>query len=106
MKTMLVTELAVAAIIIVMGIINLKGNISTLHSYHRARVKDEDVKPFDRLMGIGTIIIGVGIIINSIANYIGGKIIVLIGTAILFLSIAIGIVICFYALKKYNKGIF
>ena len=103
---MLITELAVAAIIIVMGIINLKGNISTLHSYHRARVKAEDVKPFGRLMGIGTIIIGVDIIINSIANYIGGKIIVLIGTAILFLAIAIGIVICFYALKKYNKGIF
>lgn len=106
MEIMLITELAVAAIIIVMGIINLKGNISTLHSYHRARVKDEDVKPFGRLMGIGTIIIGIGIIINSITNYIGGKALVLIGSAILFMSIAIGIVICFYALKKYNKGIF
>ena len=64
METMLITELIVGVILIVIGITNYRGNISSIHSYHRHRVKDEDVKPFGRLMGSGTIIIGVGVIVK------------------------------------------
>ena len=46
-------------LIIIIGIVNMTGNISTLHSYHRHRVRPEDIKPFGRLVGLGTLLIGV-----------------------------------------------
>ena len=103
---MLITELIVGLILIVIGITNYKGNISSIHSYHRHRVKDEDVKPFGRLMGSGTIIIGAAIIVNGIINYLGNKTLILIGTVFMFIAIAIGIALFIYATIKYNKGIF
>ena len=36
--------LILGVFISVMGIINIKGNISTIHSYNRRKVKEEDVK--------------------------------------------------------------
>ncbi len=106
MEILLITELTVAAILIVIGITNYKGNISSIHSYHRSRVKDEDIKPFGKLMGTGTIVIGVGIVINGILNCLSNKTLVLVGTIVLFMTIAIGITLCFFAMIKYNKGIF
>ena len=44
----------IGAVLLVIGILNMKGNISTIHRYHRHRVKEEDVLPFGRLMGAGT----------------------------------------------------
>ena len=35
--------LILGVFISVMGIINIKGNISTIHSYNRRKVKEEDV---------------------------------------------------------------
>ncbi|MBQ8331912.1 MAG: hypothetical protein IJX94_05390 [Clostridia bacterium] len=37
--------------IAVLGIINMTGNISSLHWYHRQRVTKEDRKPFGKLVG-------------------------------------------------------
>ena len=48
----------VGAVLVGMGIYNIKGNISSLHSYHRSRVKEEDRLPFGRLVGIGNITMG------------------------------------------------
>ena len=59
-------------IIIIIGILNMKGNISLLHSYHRKRVKKEDIIPFGKKVGIGNIIIGITIILAgvfTILNY-------------------------------------
>ena len=106
MITMLITELLVGLLIIVIGITNIRGNISTIHSYHRHRVAKEDEKPFGKLMGTGSLIIGVGIIINGIINYIGNEAYIIIGIVILFTSIIIGAFLCVYAMNKYNKGIF
>ena len=49
-------------LISVMGIINMTGNISTLHWYHRNRVAEVDKKPMGRLVGLGTLIIGLSMI--------------------------------------------
>ena len=41
--------LILGVFISVMGIVNIKGNISTIHSYNRRRVKEEDIpRIFDR----------------------------------------------------------
>ena len=100
----------VGVVLIVLGISNMRGNISSLHSYHRHRVSEEDRIPFGKQVGLGTVIIGVGIIIFSILSaitlYTENNIFVLIGTAVLIVGIIVGLVLSFKAMIKYNKGIF
>ena len=55
---------------IMLGVSNRKGNIASLHYYHRKRVSEEDRLPFGRLVGNGTIIIGAAIIAAAILTYI------------------------------------
>ena len=58
----------VGIVCIVLGVSNMKGNISSLHSYHRNRVSEEDRIPFGKKVGLGTIIIGVGIIMSTASS--------------------------------------
>ena len=100
----------VGVICIIIGISNTKGNISSLHSYHRNRVSEEDRIPFGKQVGVGTIIIGIGIIVFSVLSavtlYTENDIFILLGTVLLIGAIIIGLVISFRAMIKYNKGIF
>ena len=88
----------------------MRGNISSLHSYHRHRVSEEDRIPFGKQVGLGTIIVGIGIIVfsvlSSVTLYTENNIFILVGTAILIIGIILGLVLCFRAMMKYNKGIF
>ena len=100
----------VGIIICILAISNMRGNISSLHSYHRSRVKPEDVKPFGKLVGLGTLIIGISIIAFSVLMFIALKTEVeaytLIGTGVMIAGLVVGMIISFYAMKKYNGGIF
>ena len=100
----------VGVVCIVLGISNMRGNISSLHSYHRSRVSEEDRIPFGKQVGLGTIIVGVGIIVfsvlSSVTLYTENDIFILVGTAVLIIGFILGLVICFRAMIKYNKGIF
>ena len=95
---------------IVLGVLNMKGNISTVHWYHRKRVSEENRLPFGRLVGLGTIIIGVAFIIFAVfalvATLTSNNLFYTIGGIELIVGVVIGIVISFYAMFKYNKGIF
>ena len=108
--TEFITTLAVGILLIVFGIINMSGNISSLHSYHRHRVSEENKKPFGRLVGLGTLIIGVAIVIFGALMYAfeqtGAQILSVIAPILLIVSIIAGLGISFYAMKKYNGGIF
>ena len=100
----------VGVLCIVIGIVNMKGNISSLHEYHRHRVSEEDRLPFGKMVGLGTVIIGIGVILFSgfgfLTLHTGQEFYTIIGTAIMILSMVIGLALSFYAMKKYNKGIF
>ena len=100
----------VGVVCIVLGISNMRGNISSLHSYHRHRVSEEDRIPFGKQVGLGTIIVGIGIIVfgvlSSVTLYTENDIFILVGTAFLIIGIILGLVISFRAMIKYNKGIF
>lgn len=104
------TTFIVGVVCIVLGASNMRGNISSLHSYHRSRVAEEDVLPFGRRVGLGTIIIGVAIIIfgalDAVTIKTDNQIFVTVGTVIMIIGIAVGLIIAFCAMKKYNKGIF
>ena len=105
-----VVTVIVGIICIILGIGNAKGNISTLHSYHRNRVSKEDILPFGRLVGSGTILCGIGIsvfgIVGALGTYFTLPILVIIGAAVMCVCLVLGLGISFYAMIKYNKGIF
>ena len=100
----------IGVVCIVIGIINRKGNISTLHSYHRNRVSEKDRLPFGKMVGLGMIIIGVSMIImgalSFIATNLQNNLYLTLGSAALIVGLVIGLGITFYAMIKYNKGIF
>jgi len=100
----------VGALICFFGVRNIMGDISSLHSYHRSRVSENDVKPFGKMVGIGTLIIGISVILMSLFTLVAelskNEAFVYLGTVIMFIGIVAGCVISFYAMKKYNGGIF
>ena len=105
-----IIPILIGILCIVLGIINTTGNISSLHSYHRHRVSEEDRIPFGRRVGAGTIIIGASIVVMGVLSTVGvmtsNDIYTLIGTGIMLVGLAVGIFITFRAMIKYNKGIF
>ena len=100
----------VGVVCIILGISNMRGNISSLHSYHRHRVSEEDRIPFGKQVGLGIIIVGISIIVFSVLSFVTlyteNDVFILVGTAVLIIGIILGLVISFRAMIKYNKGIF
>lgn len=97
-------------IFIAIGVSNMLGNISSLHSYHRSRVAPEDVNPLGRCVGIGMIVCAVGCItfgtLDIIASRTANGALTLVGTAVMMVMIIIGCVISIASIIKYNKGLF
>lgn len=95
---------------IIIGISNRKGNISMLHSYHRKRVSEEDRLPFGKMVGLGTIIIGISLILMGglffVSTSLQESAYSIIGIVTLIVGLVVGLGISFYAMIKYNKGIF
>lgn len=100
----------VGILFIVLGIVNLTGNISTLHSYHRNRVRKEDEKPLGVRVGIGMLILSVAIIafgvLTFLAEQTGQERLGAIATGVMLGGIVIALPIILLAVKKYNHGIF
>ena len=109
MLSMIVT-IAVGLVICFLGITNMRGNLSSLHSYHRNRVRDEDKKIFGRLVGMGNIIMGASVAILGVLIYVWEQTQILAyaiaGGVIIAVGMIAGLGISFFAMIKYNKGIF
>ena len=105
-----ITVAALGVLVCVIGAINMTGNISSLHRYHRHRVSEEDRIPFGRMIGLGTLSVGVSLIVFGVLNWIAGGVNLLalpiVATVVLIVGIVVGLGIAFYAMFKYNKGIF
>ena len=105
-----ITVSGLGILISVLGVINMTGNISSIHSYHRHRVTQENIKPFGKLVGLGTLLIGISMIVFGILFFIfeqtGIEALTIIATAQLIANLIVGTLISFYAMKKYNGGIF
>ena len=100
----------VGVICILIGISNRKGNLSLLHSYHRKNVSEEDRLPFGKLVGLGMIVIGIALILAGVLAYLAdtlqADIWAVVSEVVLIAGLVIGLGISFYAMKKYNGGIF
>ena len=105
-----VAPIILGIVCIVIGVLNLCGNVSMLHGYHRKRVSAEDMPAFSRLVGIGTIIMGVGIGVGGVLSFLSETLSVptyhSVGVGILIAALLVGLGFSFYAMIKYNKGIF
>ncbi len=94
--------LVLGLFISVLGIINISGNISTIHSYNRRKVKEEDVPKYGKAVGTGTLIIGISFVLGFIAAFWSE---VIMGIIILP-AIIVGLAFILYGQIKYNHGIF
>ena len=106
-----------AIIVIVVGVIciffgmqHMHGNLSSLHSYHYKRVREEDKLPFGRIVGAGTSVIGAGLILNGIflllALYTPWTGAAVVSNVVMIVGFVLGLALTFYGMFKYNKGIF
>ena len=97
-------------VFIVIGVLNTKGNVKMLHSYHLKRVKKEDEPALGKRVGLGMLIKGCGMIITSalqlVAHITTHKLYANIATGVLLVTITVGCVITILAINKYNKGLF
>ena len=100
----------VGVLIILLGILNWKGNIGTVHSYHRHRVTEENKPAFGKAIGLGTMLIGGGITLFGICflitHFVKFLPLTILGIVGVILGGFTGFGISIYAMIKYNKGIF
>lgn len=106
----IILPMILGVFMIVIGILNMNGDVRSLHKYHRHRVAPEDIKAYGKLVGIGTLTCGGGLvafgIFELIAELLSAAFLTLVGSALLIVSVVIGLIIMFFAMFKYNKGIF
>ncbi len=95
--------LIVGIVLVVMGVINMMGNISTIHSYNRKNVKEEDIPKYGRAVGIGTCIVGVGLVAGFVLDLLKLSDIL---PLVLVPTVVIGLGFILYGQFKYNKGLF
>lgn len=85
-----------------LGIMNRKGDISTIHLYNRRRVSREDAPKYGRAVGTGTLIIGVSFVLAFAASFLSEALIPL----LVLPAVAVGLGFILYGQFKYNHGIF
>ena len=94
--------LIIGIILSVLGIVNISGNISTIHSYNRRKVKEEDIPKYGKAVGTGTLIVGAAFIVCFLVSFWSETAIAFICTP----AVIVGLAFIFYAQFKYNKGLF
>ena len=94
--------LFLGVIISVMGVVNIKGNISTIHAYNRRKVKEEDIPKYGKAVGTGTLVMGISLVLGFIASLWSEEMI----TYIILIGVLVGLGFILYGQFKYNGGIF
>ena len=94
--------LVLGLFISVLGIVNIKGNISTIHSYNRRKVKEEDIPKYGKAVGTGTLVIGVSLVLAYLITFWNETAI----DYIVLPAMVIGLAFILYGQIKYNHGIF
>lgn len=105
-KSEYIIVLILGILLVPIGIMNVKGNISSIHWYNRTRITEVTRPMYGKFTGIGTLIIAGGLVISAILNMvITASIVSLISSVTVIVTAAIGVIFILYAQFKYNKGI-
>ena len=94
--------LILGLLLAVIGIVNIRGNIRTIHSYNRRKVREEDVPKYGRAVGGGTLVMGIGMLAAFPVSFRSETA----AAWILLPAIVVGLILILYGQFKYNKGIF
>ncbi|MBR5971001.1 MAG: hypothetical protein IK016_11775 [Lachnospiraceae bacterium] len=100
MEHMLLPVLGVALMVI--GMMNIRGNVNTVHSYHRRKVRKEDIPKYGKCVGTGTLIIGIALVLSFVVlswNVIPME-------YIFIPALVIGLAFILYGQIRYNHGLF
>ena len=95
--------LALGIILTLLGIFNMCGNIGSIHWYNRRKVTKENQKAYCLIMGLGTLIIGVALIVAAVVQALVG---VEQGAFVILGGVVVGCALMLYAQFKYNRGLF
>ena len=98
-----ITLLLLGIVISAIGVMNMRGNISTVHSYNRRKVKEEDIPKYGKTIGTGTVIIGLSLVVSFFIKAYGKESVV---SFVMIPALIIGMGFILYGQFKYNKGIF
>ena len=100
----LIFMILIGSIFILLGCrIWKKEQITLIHDYHYTNVTEKDKKSYTEKMGKACIIIGIGIILTGIINFISKT---TYGWTCFCIFFIWGLIIIFMAQKKYNGGLF
>ena len=98
-----ITFILIGIVLVILGITNIKGNISSIHWYNRSKVSANDIPKYGKCMGSGTFIIGASLILSALLE-------VIFKTAvfdyIVLAGCIVGVAVMLYGQFKYNKGVF
>ena len=97
-----ITLLVLGIFLSALGIVNMRGNISTIHSYNRRKVSEEDIPKYGKTVGLGTLIIGVSFVLAYSATFWNEAVV----PYIILPAIIAGLTLILYGQIKYNHGIF
>ena len=101
--------LVVGILLSTLGIVNIRGNISTIHAWNRKRVKEADIPRYGRAIGAGTLVIGAGTLVIGAAFIISYLVTFWNAAVINYImlpGLGIGLALILYAQLKYNHGMF
>lgn len=94
--------LIVGILLSVLGALNIKGNIRTIHAYNRRNVREEDIPKYGRAVGTGTLIIGVSLAAAFLVSLRSEAAV----SFIVLPAFGVGLAFILYGQIKYNHGIF
>ena len=86
----------------ILGIVNMQGNVGTIHAYNRRRVREEDIPKYGRAVGAGTLVIGIGLALAFAATLWWEAAV----PYIIVITLAAGLALIVYGQIKYNHGFF
>ena len=95
--------IVLGAFLFILGIMNISGNISSIHWYNRTRITEENRREYGRVVGTGTLVIGVFFIVSGLLSLIFNNELFML---IIILGCIVGLIFILYGQFKYNKGIF
>ena len=95
--------LLVGAVLIVLGSMNWRGNISTIHWYNRTKVTGDDIPKYGRAVGLGCMLMGAALVLAAL---LGLFLTEEVTAAVVLVGAVAGLALILYGQFKYNKGIF
>ncbi len=98
-----IAMIALGVILIALGIVNYKGNVSSIHWYNRRKVTEEDIPKYGKCVGMGTMICGGALVVSAGLEWLLKDPIV---EVVVLAGFAVGLIFLLYGQFKYNKGLF